>query len=463
MKPARLSLRLGLSVSLMGAALVLLLACLAVFALDHELDSRARKHLANKMVQIEHSLTIDLKAADLRTPVHPLLDVIMGHDNLSLSVIALTGRHSALLTLGPALEASALLQIESGPQLSFSPWRDQDGDHLLTASRLMRLQDGTLVRVLLTVNRADDHALLQAYLGSTLWALPLLLLLIGLGAWKLVQRGLLPLRRFRRVAEQVSAQTLSHRLPEAGLPQELGDLAGGINIMLDRLDDGVQRLSQFSDDLAHELRTPIGNLMGKAQVTLTRERSNDEYREALENSIEELTRLNRIINDMLFLAQVSQAQAQVPLKPVVLADEVQRVCELFECNAEQKGITLHVQGWGTVMGERLMVQRALSNLLSNAIRHGDEGQPINIGIERRDGSVWVSVANHGPGIAQAHLPHLFERFYRVGSGRSRLEGGTGLGLAIVRSIMQVHGGRVEVHSELQGVTRFSLVFADTTE
>jgi len=264
MKPARLSLRLGLSVSLMGAALVLLLASLAVLALDHELDNRARKVLARKMEQIEHSLGVDLKASDLGSRAHPLLDLVMGHDDLSLNIIAQTGRHPALLSLGPAVEAEPLRRIAAGTALGYSEWQDSAEARLMTAARLMTLRDGTPVRVLLTLNRADDLGLLQAYLRSTLLALPLLLLLIGIAAWKLVQRGLLPLRRFRRIAAQVSAQELSHRLPEDKLPQELSALARGINVMLDRLDGGVQRLSQFSDDLAHELRTPISNLMGRA-------------------------------------------------------------------------------------------------------------------------------------------------------------------------------------------------------
>lgn len=257
---------------------------------------------------------------------------------------------------------------------------------------------------------------------------------------------------------QVSTQDLAHRLPDEGLPVELADLARAINVMLDRLDQGVRQLSQFSDDLAHELRTPIGNLMGKAQVTLARERDGDKYREALEDSVEELTRLNRIINDMLFLAQVSQPQTQVTLVPVVLADEVARVSELFTFSAELKGISLHLQGWGTAMADKLMFQRALSNLLSNAIRHGPEGQPVAVGIERIDDQIGVWVENRGLGISEAHLPHLFERFYRAGAGRSRLEGGTGLGLAIVKSIMQLHGGRVKVQSQPAGPTRFTLVF-----
>ncbi|MFV3405720.1 MULTISPECIES: heavy metal sensor histidine kinase [Pseudomonas] len=458
MKATSLSLRLGLSVTLMGAALVLLLACLAVFALDHELDSRARKDLTRKMLQVEHNLRVDLRSADLATRAHPLLDLVMGHDNLSLSVLAVNGRHPALLSLGPPLQSQTLQTLPVEAQLSFHEWQDAAGNQMLSASRLMRLRDDTPVKVLMSLNRSDDNDLLEAYLHSTLLALPLLLLLIGIAAWKLVQRGLRPLRHFRRIAGQVSAQNLEHRLPDAGLPSELADLARAINIMLDRLDQGVSQLSQFSDDLAHELRTPIGNLMGKAQVTLARERDGERYREALEDSVEELTRLNRMINDMLFLAQVSQPQTQVTLAPLALADEVSRVSELFAFSAELKGISLHLQGWGTALADRLMFQRALSNLLSNAIRHGQAHQPITVGIERRENDIAVWVQNTGPGIAEEHLAHLFERFYRAGSGRSRLEGGTGLGLAIVKSIMQLHGGRVEVSSCPSGPTRFTLLF-----
>ncbi|MNO75846.1 Sensor protein CzcS precursor [compost metagenome] len=457
MKNSSLSVRLGLSVTLMGAALVLLLACLAVFALDHELDSRARKDLARKMLQVEHNLRVDLRSEDLGSRAHPLLDLVMGHDNLSLSVLALEGRHPHLLSLGPALE-SRVGELQTGARLAFHEWRDSQGKQLLTATRQMRLRDDTPVRVMMSLDRADDNALLQAYLRSTVLVLPLLLILIGAAAWWLVQRGLAPLQHFRRIAGQVSAQDLQHRLPATGLPQELAALATSINVMLDRLDQGVSQLSQFSDDLAHELRTPLSNLMGKAQVTLSRERDNANYREVLEDSIEELTRLNRIINDMLFLAQVSQPQAQVALKPLALADETAQVVELFAISAELKDIELRIRGWGTASGDRLMFQRALSNLLSNALRHAPPGKPIDLGIERQGGDVRVWVENQGVGIAAEHQPQLFERFYRVGAGRSRLEGGTGLGLAIVKSIMQLHGGRIEVMSSPAGPTRFSLIF-----
>ncbi|WP_134929064.1 heavy metal sensor histidine kinase, partial [Pseudomonas protegens] len=268
----------------------------------------------------------------------------------------------------------------------------------------------------------------------------------------------LPLQQFTRVAAKVTTQDLTHRLNLDKLPRELAELAQGINVMLQRLDGGVQRLSQFSDDLAHELRSPISNLMGKAQVTLSRERPPEEYKAVLEASIEELERVTRIVADMLFLAQVSQPASQARFARVSLGEEARRVMDLFALSAEDKQLQLELRGDAWVLGDRLMIQRAISNLLSNAIRHCPDQGRIELRIERQLQSVSLAVGNPGPGIAACHLPHLFERFYRVDSSRARAEGGTGLGLAIVRSIMNLHQGRTEVDSVPDSLTEFRLVF-----
>ncbi|WP_166358616.1 heavy metal sensor histidine kinase [Pseudomonas akapageensis] len=459
MKSVRLSLRLGLTVSLMGAGLVVLLATLAVLALNRELNMRVERNLEKKMEQLQHNLSVNVTADDPSLRTHALLDLVMGHDNLNLTIIGLL---PAPLSLGTAIDGRQLAPLAPRQQLSYRSWTDSDGNRWLTAAQLIRRQSGEPLGVLLSANRADDQQLLGAYLRSTVVALPLLLLSIGVGAWWLVQRGLLPLRQFRRVAARVSAQDLSHRLCVEKLPQELSELAHGINFMLNRLDSGVQQLSQFSDDLAHELRSPISNLMGKAQVTLAKDRPAEEYKAVLESSIEELKRVTWIITDMLFLAQVSHPAALVPFEKVALGDEVQRVADLFVIAAEEKQIHLQVIGQATVAGDRLMIQRALSNLLSNALRHSPPGARIGLEIEQHAECFAVAVSNDGAGIAAEHLPHLFERFYRVDDSRSRLEGGTGLGLAIVRSIMEVHRGRAEVTSVPDGLTVFRLVFPKNT-
>ena len=461
MKPVSLSLRLGLTVSILGALLVVFLASLAYFALTHELNSLSRDSLEKKMAQVEHSLSLYIDANEVSGKPHILLDQVMGHDNLTLTIYDRSNLRSPLLKSGsgmadPRVELKVMRAATD--QLAYSTSTDAQGVKFLTASRLIRLKDGTSVPVMLSMDNAHDQALLSAYLRTTLMALPLLLILIGLCAWAAVQRGLAPMREFRKVAEMVSTQDLDHRLSVVNMPQELSELAQGINFMLHRLDSGVQQLSQFSDDLAHELRSPINNLMGKAQVTLSRERTTDEYKDVLVSCTEELDRLARIVSDMLFLAQVSHPAALTPFELIALEDEALKVADLFSLSAQDKQIQLTVIGSARVMGDRLMIQRAISNLLSNALRHCPAGQTVSLLIEQGATQVSLLVSNPGAGIEAQHLPHLFDRFYRVDSSRCRAQGSTGLGLAIVRSIMSLHQGVAEVKSLPGAMTVFRLGF-----
>ncbi|WP_409319491.1 heavy metal sensor histidine kinase [Pseudomonas sp. KCJK9016] len=461
MKPASLSLRLGLTVSILGALLVVFLGILAYFALTHELNALSRDSLEKKMAQVEHSLSLYVDANEVSGKPHILLDQVMGHDNLTLTIYDRDNLRSPLLKSGsgltdPRIELKALRLTSD--RLTYSDSADDNGVKFLTASKLIRLKDGSSVPVLLSMDNAHDQALLSAYLRSTLMALPLLLVFIGLTAWGAVQRGLAPLREFRKVAARVTTQDLDHRLSGVNLPQELSELAHGINVMLDRLDSGVQQLSQFSDDLAHELRTPINNLMGKAQVTLSRERPVGEYKDVLVSCTEELERVARIVSDMLFLAQASQPMAHASFEAIALQDEAFRVAELFSLSAQDKRIQLKVVGSARVSGDRLMIQRAISNLLSNALRHCPPGKTVSLFIEQAPTQVTLRVSNPGAGIEARHLPYLFDRFYRVDSSRTRSQGSTGLGLAIVRSIMSLHQGTAQVQSHPGAMTVFSLVF-----
>jgi two-component system heavy metal sensor histidine kinase CusS len=439
-------MRLGLTVSLMGAGLVLLL------------EKLARKNLESKMEQIQHSLAQGLDANRIRARPHSLMDLVIGHDNFYLTIVGTAPDESVLLSIGAKPQEPLLTDFTPRETLGYLNWADSNDNQVLSASSLMRLANGERVRVLLSLDRMDDQALLSAYLRATLIALPMLLILIGMGAWWLVQRGLAPLKQFSHVAAKVTTQDLTHRLSIDNLPHELGELAHGFNVMLDRLDAGVQQLSQFSDDLAHEMRAPLTNLMGKAQLTLSRQRPPEEYKAVLESNTEELERLARIVSDMLFLAQVSHPAARGSFTHVSLADEAHRVMDLFALSAEDKQLTLTLSGNAQVQGDRLMIQRALSNLLSNAIRHSPAASHISLLVEAYGNQVALSVSNPGPGIEAQHLPHLFERFYRVDSSRARTEGGTGLGLAIVQSIMALHQGQADVRSLPGGFTLFRLVF-----
>jgi two-component system heavy metal sensor histidine kinase CusS len=228
--------------------------------------------------------------------------------------------------------------------------------------------------------------------------------------------------------------------------------------MLQRIDDGYRQLQDFTGDLAHEMRTPVATLLGRTQVALSQARSAEELREVLEGNEEELERLARLISDMLFVAQSDHDAVTLQREPVDLVAEAQRVAEYISLVADEKQVRLQVQGNAPPLdADRLLVQRAITNLLSNAVRHAFDGSCIDVTVGTGGGRVTLAVTNEGEPIAAAHLDRLFDRFWRGDAGRGRREGGTGLGLAIVRSIMAAHEGSVQVRSDARSTT-FTLAF-----
>ena len=293
----------------------------------------------------------------------------------------------------------------------------------------------------------------------TLWSFVVLAaLLTGFLGWLAVRRGLAPLQAIRREAAGITAHRLDSRLSADAVPVELADLVEALNEMLARLEDSFRRLSDFSSDIAHELRTPVTNLLTQTQVTLSKARASDEYCDVLVSNAEELERLSRMIADMLFLARSDNDLVIPDRKPLDLIDEVKGLFEFYEALAEEKSIVLTCSGSGFVSGDRLMLRRAISNLLSNALRHTPAGGRIVVHVDDTgDSAVKLSVENSGDTVAREHLPRLFDRFYRVDSSRQRSSEGAGLGLAITRSILRAHGGDAVIRSE-RGVTVCELVF-----
>ncbi|MEX0297307.1 heavy metal sensor histidine kinase [Pseudomonas putida] len=461
MRPFSLAVKLGFKVGLMSAALLLLFAALGYLMVGQALERNARNDLELKMAGMAHNLSTITSISGVNADAHQLIDLVMGHNNLYVSIFESPQSPTPLLSIGSKQVNLEVHKFQPASQAKEHEWRDSLDRPLLSASRVMRLGDGTEVSVFMTMDQSSNQALLDALLTWALMVSPIILALILAIGWWTVRRGLLPLTKFLKVASKISTESLDHRLPTKGMPAELKELADGINIMLARLDEGVQQLSQFSDDLAHELRAPLSNLMGKAQVALTRERSLSEYREVLESCTEELDRMSRMVSDMLFLAQVSHPASMVEFEAVSLVDEVQRVCDLFSIAAEESEIQLQISGredW--VCGNRIMIQRAVSNLVSNAIRYCPRGRTVYVNVQRGANGTILSVGNPGRGIAKEHHAHLFERFYRVDKSRARSEGGTGLGLAIVQSIMSLHQGSASVEITDENFTWFHLNFPE---
>jgi two-component system heavy metal sensor histidine kinase CusS len=300
------------------------------------------------------------------------------------------------------------------------------------------------------------HQMFMQELVHTLWwfVAGAAILTAALGWWA-VRRGLAPLRAMRAKAQVVTAQQLGHRLQVQSMPIELAELAQSLNDMLARLEEAFQRLSAFSSDIAHELRTPVSNLMTQTQVALSQARSADTYHEILASNAEELERMARMISDMLLLAKADNGLVVPDPQTLDLAAEVRALFDYYDAVAEDKGLQLRLEGTAQVQADRLMLRRALGNLLSNAIRHADPATVVLVTLSRSAEGVSMAVANHGETLAPSVLERVFDRFFRGDPSRHRDQEGTGLGLAITRSIVLAHGGSLQATS-MDGLTTFTI-------
>lgn len=271
-----------------------------------------------------------------------------------------------------------------------------------------------------------------------------------------VYKGHEPIRRVSRQIQNITSKDLDVRLDPQAVPIELERLVLSFNHMLERIEDVFTRQSNFSADIAHEIRTPITNLVTQTEIVLSQPRSQKELEEVLYSNLEEFGRMTKMVSDMLFLAQADNNQLTPEKKALNLADEVGKVFDFFEALAEEREIDLRFVGrpcW--VTGDRIMLRRAMSNLLSNAMRYTPHGETITVSVSEAGGRVRIDVENPGTPIPAEHLPRLFDRFYRVDPSRQHKGEGSGIGLAIVKSIVAAHQGTVSVTSDAHA-TRFMI-------
>jgi two-component system heavy metal sensor histidine kinase CusS len=305
------------------------------------------------------------------------------------------------------------------------------------------------------LDRTPEMDLIDRY-RLTLWiVLATASVVSGLIGYYIAQRGVRPLQQITATAARIQANRLGERLRAERLPAELAELAGTFNDMLERLQESFDRLARFSADIAHELRTPVNNLRGEVEVTLAKPRSEEDYREVLGSCLEESVRLSRLIENLLFLARAEHPETQIEKEEVNVTHELRALEEFYEPKAAEAGLKLTVRATDFVIAKlnRPLLQRALGNLIDNALRYTPAGGAVMLGAACDGDWVHLEVADTGPGIDSRHLPHLFDRFYRVDSARAATSGGVGLGLAIVKSIAELHGGSVSVDSEVGRGTR----------
>ena len=285
-----------------------------------------------------------------------------------------------------------------------------------------------------------------------------------LGIW-IARRIVAGPKGLAAAANRISARPMSERLSVERTPTELIESTLAFNRMLDRLEAAFKRLSDFSSDLAHDLRTPINNLLGEAQVTLSKPRDADEYRAVLESAVEDYERISRLIENMLFLARADDPHAATERRWIDLQRVLERGRGYFELLAEDRGVLLEIdmQGPGPatqqVWADETLFMRVLGNLVSNALRYAPRGSTVTVMTTPHDGGACtLEVANDGPPIAPEFQQRIFERSFRIDGARSDSASGSGLGLAIVKSIMDLHQGTVRVISGVGRRTLFRLWF-----
>jgi two-component system heavy metal sensor histidine kinase CusS len=316
--------------------------------------------------------------------------------------------------------------------------------------------DRSATRVIqVALDQAHEESLLSEYRKRLWLVLSIALVACTAVGYAIARRGVQPIAEITETARRIHSSTLDSRIHTAGLPAELFSLGETFNTMLAGLEDSFGRLSRFSADIAHELRTPVNNRRGEAEVALRQPRTPEEYRYALESLLEEGVRLSRMIDSLLFVARAESPETQISRERLNVARELNVIKEFYEAPAAEAGVDLIVDAdedlWAGL--DRTLLQRAISNLVANALDHTPQGGRATLTARRDDGELRVDVADTGCGIPPEHLPRVFDRFYRVDASRSARSGRLGLGLALVKSIVDLHDGSVEIASEPgQGTT-----------
>jgi heavy metal sensor kinase len=320
-----------------------------------------------------------------------------------------------------------------------------------------------VVQIGIPINEFTE--MLSEFTWTALVASPFLLLLASAGGYWMSRRALAPVERIAQTAEKIQAQNLSERLPVGGASDELDHLSGTLNGMLARLEESFRRITQFTADASHELRTPVAIIRTTAEVTRRKRRTEQEYIEALDRILKESELTTGLIEDLMLLAR-ADAQAETMLRePVALAELVRDTSADMRALAETAGVTLRVDELDecSIAGDARAMRRLLLILLENAIKYSKPGGEVRVALRIDEKQAVLEVRDNGIGIGPGDLPHIFERFYRASKDRSRKLGGVGLGLSIAQWIARQHGGEIQVQSVLGHGSVFRVVFTSFSE
>lgn len=453
----RSSLALRLALLFAGATAVLLLALGTGLGLmlRQQLEARDREELDGKTEVIVHLLNELRTSEQISRQVNRVTDIVIGHPHLLVGL-----REGAQWLVNPIVHHSPVRELAAQTEAPLAPavGTYETGHDTWWLRRIQyRTEDDVLFDAYVGLHVNPAQTLVKQFFLTLLGAGILGVMASALLGWVVARRGLAPLEQVGREAERLTAHRLGTPLRSEDAPAEVRGLVASINRMLERLKASFHTLEEFSADIAHELRTPLSNMMLQTQVTLSRPRSVEEYQEALHSNLQELEHLQRMVADMLFLARADRGMVALKRERVDLAFEARGLAEFFELAAAEQDKRIEVRGQAWADCDRSMARRAMTNLISNAVRYAPAQDLIQIELNCSDDTATVSVSNTAAQLDESALKRLFARFTRGPFGSALTTDGAGLGLSIVASIMRLHGGRIEASSQQNKLT-FTLLF-----
>ena len=451
MRPLSLTLRLTVLFCAIATVVFLAFGWIIESSIDEHFAIQDTKELNVVAQAVERSLTTLQPGFDLIPAKQRFEDMLIGHHGTLLLITPALGPP---VYASPGPDLSQILKSSQIEQNKVQKWSDDEHNYRILVQQVTG-GDNKHYSVVIAVT-IDFHLHFLTHFRHTLWLMVICgIIVMGVMGWLSVRQGHRPLHHIVEQVSHISASQLNSRLNPEAVPAELTELATSFNELMQRMEEAFNRLSNFSADIAHELRTPVTNLMTQTQVALSRARSTEEYQEILYSNMEEYERMAQMIGDMLFLAKADNAEHPPNTEAIDLKSELRNLFDYYEAWAEESRVSLVQEGEARVQGDRLMLRRALSNLLSNAIRHTPPDNRVTVTLSQQEKSIQIVVQNPGSPIPEEHLCKLFDRFYRTDPSRQRSGDGAGLGLAIVKSIIESHGGTITASSD-QTSTRFQI-------
>jgi len=448
-----ISFRIAILFSFSTVIILMIMGLVIHQLVMHHFETQDRTQLEGKIQLVENLLEQNYQnPSELNVY---LKDALVGHHDLIVQIEGPAGQ--IIFSSSPVvLKSKTLVKSQHG---SWLEWKVQNKIYHGLIYKKSFDQDSAipLAQIIVGIDTSEHLHFLNDFRRQLLYIGVIGTICLMLLGWVAAWRGLRPVQKMAKVAEGISAQHLSERLEVDNTPTELRSLAIAFNDMLDRLETAVGKLSDFSSDLAHEIRTPINNLMTQTQVCLSRSRDITTYQEVLFSNLEEFERLARMVSDMLFLAKAEHGLHRANLQKVNLVKEVTVLFDFYDAIAAEKGMSLEQTGQGSVEGDPSMLRRALSNLLSNAIKYGKSNSVIKVKCQQNNDITELTIENESSPLSQEQLSRLFDRFYRTDVSRQRVEEGTGLGLAITKSILDVHGATIQANYEQRHII-FKIIF-----